>query len=68
MTINGFPILHYSRTQAVITQSTCEAELLALNEGAKEGKLLQHIFQEYGIDVNWVLATDSSSAKATTLR
>jgi hypothetical protein len=61
--VANFPILHYSRTQSVITQSTCEGELLAMNAGAIEGKLVQNILKESGLPATSILVTDSSSAK-----
>eukprot|EP00972_Heterocapsa_arctica_P052769 7767394-Heterocapsa_arctica.AAC.1 len=37
--LQGFLLSTWSRKQSVIAQSSCEAELLALNAGAVEGKL-----------------------------
>eukprot|EP00972_Heterocapsa_arctica_P024115 3553185-Heterocapsa_arctica.AAC.1 len=38
--LQGLVLATWSRTQSVIAQSSCEAELLALNAGAIEGKLV----------------------------
>eukprot|EP00972_Heterocapsa_arctica_P009137 1344966-Heterocapsa_arctica.AAC.1 len=41
---DGFHLLHWSRTQPTIAQSRCEAELIAANTGACEGRLVQNVF------------------------
>ena len=66
--IGGFPLQHWSRTQAVVTQSTCESELIALNSGATEGKLVQHVLEEIGIAARLVLVTDRSSTRLLVLK
>eukprot|EP00972_Heterocapsa_arctica_P057199 8440270-Heterocapsa_arctica.AAC.1 len=48
--LHGFLLQHWSRTQATIAQSTCEAELAALNTGAMEMKLVQTLCFEIGVD------------------
>ena len=63
ITVSGFSVLHWSRTQAVITQGTCESEPMALSTGAVEGKLVQNILAESGFKMQLVLMTDSASAK-----
>ena len=68
MRLEGFELYHWARTQPVIAQSSCEAELLALNTGASEGRLVQSIMMELGMPVQLELLTDSSSAQAVTLR
>ena len=64
----GFELCHWARTQPVIAQSSCEAELLALNTGASEGRLVHSIMMELEMPVQLRLLTDSASAKAVTLR
>eukprot|EP00972_Heterocapsa_arctica_P105273 15511539-Heterocapsa_arctica.AAC.1 len=64
----GFHLLHWSSTQATIAQSSCEAELIAANTGACEGRLVQNVFGELGMDLPLKLLTDSSSAEATILK
>eukprot|EP00972_Heterocapsa_arctica_P013307 1954881-Heterocapsa_arctica.AAC.1 len=39
ISLQGSLLQHWGRTQATIVQSTCEAELAALNTGAIEMKL-----------------------------
>ena len=68
MRLEGFELYHWARTQPVIAQSSCEAALLALNTGASEGRLVQSIMMELDMPVQLGLLTDSSSAKAVTLR
>eukprot|EP00972_Heterocapsa_arctica_P007657 1116164-Heterocapsa_arctica.AAC.1 len=38
--LQGLLLHTWSETQSVVAQSSCEAELLALNMGAVEGKLM----------------------------
>ena len=61
-------IHHLCRTQATIALSSCEAELLALNSVASEGKMVQRILAEMQPDpdteVKLMLCTDSTSAIA----
>ena len=66
--LDGFQLHHWARTQPIVTQSSCETELLAMNTGAAEGRLVQSILKEMGMPVSLQLLTDSSSAKAVTLR
>jgi hypothetical protein len=66
--LQGFSLAHWSRTQAVIAQSSCEAELMGLNTGAVEAKLLQTLLGEMGLTVPIVLYSDSTSGVATTAR
>ncbi len=58
----------WSRTQSVVAQSSCEAELLALNAGAIEGKLVISILTEMRRKPRLVLRTDSTSAASSTKR
>eukprot|EP00972_Heterocapsa_arctica_P100860 14867418-Heterocapsa_arctica.AAC.1 len=44
--LQGLLLATWSRTQNVIAQSSCEAELLALNTGAVVGKLAVSILKE----------------------
>jgi len=61
--VGGFMVAQWSRTQPITAMSSCEAELLALNEGAKETKLVQGLLGELHIDVPIRVYTDSSSAR-----
>eukprot|EP00972_Heterocapsa_arctica_P061786 9109958-Heterocapsa_arctica.AAC.1 len=49
--LQGCFLTHWSKTQPTIAQSTCEAELAALNTGAVEMKLVQTFYFEIGLDV-----------------
>eukprot|EP00972_Heterocapsa_arctica_P057849 8534324-Heterocapsa_arctica.AAC.1 len=60
--LQGFLLTHWSRTQPTITQSTCEAELAALNTCAVEMKLIQTLCFEIGVDVTLRMCSDSLSA------
>ena len=61
-------IAHWSRTQPVVTQSSCEAELTALNSGATEAKLIQSVLEELGMKVKIRVQSDSSSAVMVTAK
>eukprot|EP00972_Heterocapsa_arctica_P031137 4583535-Heterocapsa_arctica.AAC.1 len=50
MKLQGFLLGWWSKTQAVIAQSTCEAELIALNAGACEGKFVQQLLRKLGVE------------------
>ena len=43
--VQGFLIMHFSRTQTTIALSSCEAELLALNTSAAEAKMIQSMLE-----------------------
>ena len=47
MFVQGFPLLHYSRTQPTVIQSSCESELVGISmltgEGLVAQKNLQHL-------------------------
>jgi hypothetical protein len=58
----------WSKTQSVVAQSSCEAELLALNTGAVEGKLAVSVLKELNRLPTLILTTDSSSAANSTKR
>jgi hypothetical protein len=61
--INGMLLESFSKTQVSIAQSTCEAELVALNAVACEAKAIAALLTEIGeIDVKIRLLCDSSSA------
>jgi hypothetical protein len=66
--LQGWLIGFYSRTQSVVAQSSCEAELLAMNAAAAEGLMVASLLQEQGRDVCLRLFTDSTAATATTDR
>ena len=59
----GFQLQQWSRTQPCIAQSTCEAELIAANAGASEGRQVQNLMQDIGIKVQMQILTDSNSAR-----
>jgi len=56
----------WSRTQATIALSTCEAELLAMSTAAQEGMLMQSLLTEFGEQVDLTILSDSSAARAVT--
>eukprot|EP00972_Heterocapsa_arctica_P090165 13301252-Heterocapsa_arctica.AAC.1 len=56
----GFNLQHWSRTQPTIAQSSCEAELIAANMGACEGRVIQNLFEELDMKMPLQLYTDSS--------
>ena len=58
----GMGMTHWSRTQSVVTTSSCEAELLAISAGAQEGLLLQTLWEELGETVKLTIFTDSKAA------
>ena len=60
----GWPIGHWSRT----AQSTCEAELMAINTGASEAKLVQSVLQELGVQAAVRVESVLSSAVMVTAR
>ena len=61
--INGMLLESFSKTQVSIAQSTCEAELVALNAVACEAKAIVALLTEIGeVDVKVRLLCDSSSA------
>ena len=62
----GFLLAGWSRTQAVIAQSSAEAELMALNTAGVEGKFAQSILAELGTPVELMLFADSNAARAIT--
>jgi len=64
--LQGFVLGWWSRTQQVIAQSTCEAELLAMNLGACEGRYVQQLLGEMNIKAKITLMSDSQSACRTT--
>ena len=66
--IQGFTLSHWCRTQPIVTQSSCESELLALNTGAVEGKLVISILAEINLHPELVLFSDSASGTAAVER
>ena len=60
--VQGFTLAWWSLTQPVIAQSTCEAELIALNVGGCEARYAQEILKELGMDIQITLFSDSMSA------
>jgi hypothetical protein len=66
--IEGFLIACWSKTQPTVSQSTCEAELLANNLAAREGLFIKSILKELNFVVDLQIFTDSSSALNVTAR
>ena len=66
--LQGFILNWWSRTQAVIAQSTCEAELLALNVGACKGPYVQQIMGEMDMNAIITMLSDSQSAVRMTAK
>eukprot|EP00972_Heterocapsa_arctica_P059279 8742886-Heterocapsa_arctica.AAC.1 len=66
--LQGCLLMHWVRTQPTIAQSTCEAELAALNAGALEMKLAQTQCFEIGVDVTLRMCSDSLSAVQVTAK
>ena len=52
----------------MVTQSSCEAELIALSSGATEAKLIQSVLKELGMKVKIRVQSDSSSAVLVTAK
>ena len=52
----------------VVAQSTCEAELTALNLGGTEGRFVQNVLSELEMHVGVELRSDSTSAVRTTTK
>jgi hypothetical protein len=61
-------VAQWSRTQPIIAMSSCEAELLALNEGAREAKLVQGLLGELHVKLPVRVYTDSGSARLMAYR
>ena len=61
-------LTQWSRTQHVISLSSAEAELHALCSCATEGLALKNICVEIGLEMRFVLLTDSSAAKGIVMR
>ena len=66
--LQGFVLGWWSRTQQVVAQSTYEAELLAMNLGACEGRYIQQLLGEMNIETKIILMSDSQSACRTTVK
>jgi len=62
----GFLITSWARTQKVTTQSSAEAELLAVNLACAEGAFLRHVFAEVGAPVKLTVLTDAMATLAFT--
>ena len=62
--IAGFPLLCFSRTQAVVALSSCEAELFSLTTSLQEGIGLCSLLGEIGFRVRIRAYCDSSAALA----
>ena len=62
MWLNGCLLLCLTRTQATIAQSSCEAELVAMNATVCEMKMIQTIMRECELECQLEVNTDSSSA------
>jgi hypothetical protein len=66
--VEGFLLHAWSKTQPTVSQSSCEAELLAANLTAREGLFVKSIIEEIGIRPELHLFTDSASALKVTAR
>ena len=66
--IQGFTLLTWSRTQPVITLSSCEAELLACNQAALEAILVQHLLRELQLIADIVVYCDNSGTIRALMR
>ena len=64
----GVLVHSWSRTQASVSLSTCEAELAAMSMAAQEGRYLVNILAELGEHSTLRVYSDSSSARAVTMR
>jgi hypothetical protein len=63
----GTMLESWSKTQGVVTLSTCESELIAMTSAAQEGRLLQQIMERVLHEpVPLTVFSDSSSAEAFT--
>ncbi|CAE8693048.1 unnamed protein product, partial [Polarella glacialis] len=66
--LQGFPLEHWSKTQANIALSSGEAELYAMNSGAVELRRLTNVCAELGQTLVGMLLCDSSAALAVPYR
>ena len=64
----GFLLHAWSKTQPTVSQSSCEAELLAANLCAREGLFVATILEEIGLRSELHVFTDSASALKVTAR
>ncbi|CAE8615096.1 unnamed protein product [Polarella glacialis] len=65
---NGWLISTWSRTQTTVALSSCEAEFVAISQGLVEGKAVQSLAKELGTEMPLTICTDSSSARALSMR
>ena len=67
--MNGFHLVHWSRTQATVSTSSCEAELIAMYVGYCEGSLIRSILADMHDDRCLCLWSDSApSIRVTAMR
>jgi hypothetical protein len=62
---SGIPLLTLSKTQGVVTLSTCEKELMAMVLAVKEGRFMQQVLApmlKEGAEPNLLVHCDASSA------
>ena len=64
----GVLLLSWSRTQGPISQSSCEAELVAMSTATSEARFLQNILAEVDEPVSLELVSDSLSSLHHTMR
>ena len=62
--LQGFLLAHWSRTQVSIAQSSCEAEIVAMNVGAVEAVFTKTLLDELGVQANILMKSDSTSGIA----
>ncbi len=68
MWYDGVLISTWSRTQATVSLSSAESELLAMSVATQEGQGVQHVLEELGEAVPLLLCSDSSAARAVIKR
>jgi len=66
--VGGWLVETWSRTQPVVALSSCEAELLALNVGAAEGKFIQSLMAEIGLVTSLTVESDAGACLAVVRR
>ena len=62
--LQGFLPVHWSKTQVAMAQSSCEAEVVAMNVGAVEAVFTRTLLDEAGVQANIVMKSDSTSGIA----
>ena len=68
ITVNGFTIMTFSRTQSIVAQSSAEAELYAISAGACETLYCKSLLNEIGFTYNIEILSDSKAGRAIAQR